>query len=133
MDAGTQGGAEDLGEEQVAWAVEVFRMLADYTRVRILWALIHEELSVGQLATAVGRPAAGVSQHLAKLRMARLVCTRSQGTQVFYRVDNDHVRQLVQDALFHADHAGGGIPTHHRNDPGVQTLTASRLGTVGHA
>ena len=124
---------EGLGEDQVALAVEVFRMLADHTRVRILWSLLEEEMSVGHLAAAVGKPAAGVSQHLAKLRMARLVRTRSQGTQVFYRIDNDHVRQLVQDAVFHADHAGTGIPTHHLADPDVRKLTPSALDIDKHA
>jgi DNA-binding transcriptional ArsR family regulator len=54
-----------------------------------------------------------VSQHLAKLRMARLVRTRREGTQVFYRLENDHVRQLVTDAVHNAEHAAGGVPPHH--------------------
>ena len=91
-------------------------MLADATRVRLLWALLDAELPVNALAQAVDKPAAGVSQHLAKLRMARLVRTRRQGTQVFYRVENSHVRQLVEDAIRHADHTGGGVPEHHRSD-----------------
>ena len=114
-------------DEQVALAVEVFRLLADPTRIRLLWALLERELSVGELASAVGKPAAGVSQHLAKLRMGRLVRTRRQGTQVFYRIENSHVRQLVQDAIYHADHAGAGVPEHHRADPGVTALMQPRL------
>lgn len=82
-------------------------MLADATRVRLLWALTDGELAVNDLAIAVNKPPTAVSQHLAKLRMARLVRTRREGTRVFYRIENDHVRQLVQDAVFHADHAGG--------------------------
>jgi len=109
--------------EQVDLAVEVFRMLGDATRVRLLWALLDEELSVGELASAVGKPPAAVSQHLAKLRMARLVRTRPQGTQVFYRLENSHVRQLIEDAIHHADHADAGVPDHHRADPGVTALT----------
>lgn len=89
-------------------------MLADATRVRLLWALLEGELSVNQLADATSKPATAVSQHLAKLRMARLVRTRRQGTQVFYRIESDHVRQLVEDAVFHADHAGTAVPEHHR-------------------
>jgi ArsR family transcriptional regulator, zinc-responsive transcriptional repressor len=53
---------------------------------------------------------------LAKLRMARLVCTRREGTTIFYSLDNDHVRQLVTDAVFNAEHSGQGIPPHHRAD-----------------
>jgi DNA-binding transcriptional ArsR family regulator len=99
--------------EQVDLAVEVFRMLSDATRIRLLWALLEEEVAVGQLCHVVGKPQAAVSQHLAKLRMARLVQTRRQGAQVFYRVENDHVRQLVLDAVHHAEHVGPGIPAHH--------------------
>ena len=70
-------------------------MLADSTRVQLLWVLADHELSVNDLAARVAKPAPSVSQHLAKLRMARLVRTRREGTQVFYRLENDHVRQLV--------------------------------------
>jgi DNA-binding transcriptional ArsR family regulator len=112
-------------EEQVDLAVEVFRMLADATRVRLLWMLLEGELSVGQLAATIGKSQTGVSQHLAKLRMARLVQTRRQGTQVFYRVDSDHVRQLVQDAIFHAEHAGTEVPEHHRANREVTTLAST--------
>ncbi|BBX03289.1 transcriptional regulator [Mycolicibacterium moriokaense] len=97
-------------------------MLADATRVQILWALTHGEHSVNQLAEHVGKPAPSVSQHLAKLRMARLVRTRKEGTQVIYRIENDHVRQLVVDAVFNAEHSGPGIPGHHRNDPATRQL-----------
>lgn len=90
-------------------------MLADATRVQILWALVARELSVGDLAAHVGKPAPSVSQHLAKLRMARLVRTRRDGTTIYYSLDNDHVRQLVADAVFNAEHAGPGIPGHHRD------------------
>lgn len=95
-------------------------MLADATRVRVLWALVDAELPVNELARAVDRPPAGVSQHLAKLRMARLVRTRKQGTQVLYRIENSHVRQLVLDVVFHVDHiTSAGVPAHHRGDPAI--------------
>jgi DNA-binding transcriptional ArsR family regulator len=100
--------------EQLDLVVEVFRMLADATRTNLLWLLLDGERSVNELAAAVGKPQTGVSQHLAKLRMARLVQTRRQGTQVFYRIDSDHVRQLVEDAVHQAEHAGPGVPDHHR-------------------
>ena len=100
--------------DSVDLAVEVFRMLADGTRVRLLWLLMDEESSVGDLGEAVGKPQAATSQHLAKLRLARLVSTRRQGNQVFYRLANDHVRQLVIDAVHHAEHAGPGVPPHHQ-------------------
>jgi DNA-binding transcriptional ArsR family regulator len=105
-----------LPTEQAELAVEVFRMLADTTRVRLLWALLDAELPVNELAEVVGKPGPSVSQHLAKLRMARLVRTRREGTQVFYRVENDHVARLVRDAVFNAEHAGTDLPQHHLGD-----------------
>ena len=62
---------------------------------------------------------------LAKLRMARLVRTRREGTSVFYRLENDHVRQLVLDAVFNAEHAGPGVPGHHQQDRAVKPLPGS--------
>ena len=97
-------------------AVEVFRMLADATRVQILWALIDGELSVSELAGRAGKAPASTSQHLAKLRMARLVRPRREGTTIFYRLDNDHVARLITDAVYNAEHAGPGVPGHHRDD-----------------
>ena len=94
--------------------VEVFRMLADPTRVRVLWALVDNERSVNELAEHIGKPAPSVSQHLAKLRMARLVRTRRAGTTIFYSLENEHVQRLVVDAMFNAEHAGPGIPAHHQ-------------------
>lgn len=111
-----------MPDDQVSLVVEVFRMLADATRVQVLWALVDTELSVNDLADHVGKPAPSVSQHLAKLRMARLVRTRREGTQVIYRLENDHVRQLVIDAVFNAEHAGPGVPGHHRGDAAIGTL-----------
>jgi DNA-binding transcriptional ArsR family regulator len=108
----------DLPAAQVDLAVEVFRMLADPTRVRLLWALIETERSVNDLAEQLGKPPASVSQHLAKLRMARLVRTRRDGTHVFYQLENPHVAQLVIDAIHNAEHAGPGVPQHHRQDQG---------------
>ncbi|NMM91875.1 ArsR family transcriptional regulator [Rhodococcus sp. SRB_17] len=115
MNADSSVCRRKLPEDQVDLVVEVFRMLADATRVQILWALVDTERSVNDLAERVGKPAPSVSQHLAKLRMARLVRTRREGTTVFYRLENDHVRQLVTDAVFNAEHAGPGLPGHHRN------------------
>jgi DNA-binding transcriptional ArsR family regulator len=130
MRAGKQEHRFPLPAEQVDLAVEVFRMLADSTRIQLLWALIDRELSVNELATEVGKMPASVSQHLAKLRMTRLVRTRREGTQVFYRLENEHVAQLVTDAIYNADHASAGIPEHHRHDAGLTALAPHTLETA---
>jgi DNA-binding transcriptional ArsR family regulator len=113
MDASTEINRETLPADQVALAVEVFRMLADGTRIQILWSLIDRELPVNEIAATIGKPGPSVSQHLAKLRMARLVRTRRDGTQIFYQLENDHIRELIVDAVHNAEHAGPSIPAHH--------------------
>jgi DNA-binding transcriptional ArsR family regulator len=122
MHADTQTRSQWVADEQIDLAAEVFHMLSNATRVRLLWALVDGERSVNELAEAVGTPGAAVSQHLAKLRMARLVRTRRQANQVFYRIENSHVGQLVEDAILHAEHSSGGIPEHHRAGAGVREL-----------
>ena len=100
--------------ESIDLAVAVFSMLAEPTRVRIILALQDRELSVGQLAEAVDKAPAAVSQHLAKLRLARIVTSRQEGQRIFYSLMNEHARQLVADALYQAEHAIDEHPAHHR-------------------
>ena len=122
-------------EDVITLAVEVLRMLADPTRLRIAGALLggvhqavhdaqpagrrvdaehDEERSVSELAALLERPVPGVSQHLAKMRLARLVATRKQGNSVLYRIEDDHVRQLVLDTIGHVEHLLDKVPAHHR-------------------
>jgi len=108
--------------EQVDEAVDTFKLLADPTRLRILWALLHGEHSVNLLAEHVGAQPAAVSQHLAKLRLAHMVRTRREGTHVFYLAQDDHVRRIVEEALFHADHVVQGLPDHDEH-PSHQPVT----------
>jgi DNA-binding transcriptional ArsR family regulator len=113
MNADKQACSLDVDSQYVELAVEVFSMLADATRVRIILALRDTELPVNELAETVGKSPAAVSQHLAKLRLGRIVATRQEGTKVFYRLENEHARQLVADAIFQAEHSLGGVPSHH--------------------
>jgi len=99
-------------EEQAHLAAESFRMLGDVTRVKLLWALLQGESSVACLADLVGATPTAVSQHLAKLRLARLVKTRREGTFVYYSAADVHVRRLLDEALFHADHTDQDLPDH---------------------
>lgn len=117
MDADKRLCGRDPDSQYVELAVEVFAMLADATRVRLILALREVERSVNELAEIVGKSPAAVSQHLAKLRLARIVATRQEGTRVFYRLENEHARQLVSDAIFQAEHSLGGLPRHHHPQP----------------
>ncbi len=118
MDAAKQVCGLDPDSEYVELAVEVFAMLADATRVRIILALRNaHELSVNHLADIVDKSPAAVSQHLAKLRLARMVSTRQDGTLVFYRLADEHASDLVADAVKQAEHSiANGVPRHHHAD-----------------
>src|SRR3954452_1385595 len=86
-------------EEQVHLAAESFRLLADPTRMKILWPLRQGESSVACLAELVGAAPTAVSQHLAKLRLAGLVEGRREGTFIYYTAASAHVRALLTEAL----------------------------------
>jgi DNA-binding transcriptional ArsR family regulator len=90
--------------EEFLAAVDSLKLLADLTRFRIVWALLHGEHAVNELAEHVGMNKTAVSQHLAKLRMAHLVTTRRDGNRIYYSAGDHHIGRLVQEALFHSDH-----------------------------
>lgn len=93
-------------------AAETLQLLGDPTRLKVLWALLQGEQSVNELARLVDAQPPAVSQHLAKLRLARLVRSRREGTRIFYVADDVHVHQLLREALYHADHVVQGLPDH---------------------
>jgi DNA-binding transcriptional ArsR family regulator len=113
---------------EVQLAADAFRLLGDPNRIKILWALLHGETSVNCLADLVGASSSGVSQHLAKLRLAGLVTVRREGTFAYYAAADAHVRRLLDEALFHADHAANKISEgqpheHQRSKAKVRTST----------
>lgn len=119
-------------ESQYAnFAAEVFTLLSDATRVRIILALRDTEKSVNELAEEISKSPTTTSQHLAKLRWGKIVEARQDGNRVFYRLIDDHARELVTHAVFHAQqHVAGSAPTHHRNPDGSITADAETSGTT---
>src|SRR5437867_777278 len=89
--------------EQVEELAEIFKTLADPTRLRLLAALAHEgEMCVHELCARVAMSQPAVSHQLRVLRTARLVRGRRAGREIFYAIDDDHVLTLVQEGLMHA-------------------------------
>ena len=103
---------EALTTAQVAAAVTAFALLADPTRVRLLWAIRDSGADVTTLATTAGCSPTAASQHLSKLRLAGLVEGERDGRRVVYRIRGGHVRRLLEEALFQADHQVSGEPVH---------------------
>jgi ArsR family transcriptional regulator, lead/cadmium/zinc/bismuth-responsive transcriptional repressor len=83
---------------------ETFRSMADPTRVRILHALSHAELCVGDLAAVLGMSESAVSHQLRLLRTLRIVRARRDGKLVFYALDDEHVTRVFQLTLEHLGH-----------------------------
>jgi DNA-binding transcriptional ArsR family regulator len=96
-------------------AAGVLKLLADPTRLKIVWALLHGEHSVNELADHIGARPPAVSQHLAKLRAADLVRTRRDGNRIIYAARNEHIEHLATEALLQADHLVTGGRHHHRD------------------
>ncbi|MGO1315449.1 MAG: ArsR/SmtB family transcription factor [Cellulomonadaceae bacterium] len=113
MHADTEPGDLTPSRRYVDVAVEVFRLLADATRIRIVLALRGGELSVNTLAELVERSPAAVSQHLAKLRWGQLVRVRQDGNRAFYRLTDEHAMHLVMEAMWQAEHTVDEKPGHH--------------------
>ncbi len=93
-------------DDDVRRAADRLRMLADPTRLKILWALAQGESSVACLAEIVGAAPTAVSQHLAKLRLAGIVNHRREGTFVYYTVDDPDMQALLGRALGRAEQPG---------------------------
>jgi len=99
-----------LPDAHVQFAVSYLDMLAEPTRLRLLWAMREEELGVSTLAETAGCTPTAASQHLAKLRLAGLVDQRAEGRARYYRLRGDHIKRLRDEALRQAEHTIENIP-----------------------
>ncbi len=95
----------------MADAVEVFRALGSPVRLRLVHALTHRELSVGDLARAMDLSLSSTSHQLALLRRLKLVSSRDVGRVTFYRAIDDCVGRLVHDCLAHTAEKLGVTPS----------------------
>jgi ArsR family transcriptional regulator, lead/cadmium/zinc/bismuth-responsive transcriptional repressor len=95
-----------LDPQSIEGLPEIFRVLGDPTRVRILDALSRTELCVGDLATQLGLTESAVSHQLRLLRNTRIVRTRRDGRMIFYALDDKHVLTLFRQGLRHVQEAG---------------------------
>jgi DNA-binding transcriptional ArsR family regulator len=82
-------------------AAEVFQLLSAPGRLHLLWLLSKDELDVTTLVRAVGGTKAGISQHLAKLRLAGWIDGRRDGRRVLYKVVDPHIVTLVHQGVEH--------------------------------
>lgn len=94
-----------LGEASVTSVAEVFKLLGDPTRVRVVDVLSHGERCVCDLAALVGISESALSHQLRLLRAARLVRVRRTGRLAYYSLDDHHVVGLLHDTRRHVEEA----------------------------
>jgi ArsR family transcriptional regulator len=90
-----------LQQDTVGALAEIFKVLGDPTRVRILDALARSERCVNDLAALLGLTESAVSHQLRLLRNTRIVRTRREGRMIFYSLDDRHVLTLFRQGLRH--------------------------------
>lgn len=92
--------------DEAADLAEMFRLLGDPTRVRILFALLEAgELCVCDIAAVVDTNETKVSQAMRLLRSAGTVRNRRDGRNIYYRLDDDHIQMLLDLSRDHLAHA----------------------------
>jgi DNA-binding transcriptional ArsR family regulator len=98
-----------LPEPELARLAQLFRLLGDATRARLLYALLEAgELCVCDLSAATGTPETNISHALRLLRTAGIVKARRAGRMMHYSLDDAHVRMLLDLSREHLRHTAGG-------------------------
>jgi len=115
-----------LSDAVVQSATTTLGMLADATRLRLMARLLHGDQDVTGLTAAVGAARPAVSQHLGKLRLAGLVTMRRDGRRALYTLADPHVRRLVTEALYTAEHRVTDRPAHHVTGEADPAIPAPR-------
>jgi ArsR family transcriptional regulator, lead/cadmium/zinc/bismuth-responsive transcriptional repressor len=82
---------------------EFFKIFGDRSRVTIIWALGESEMCVQDLCMALDMKQSAMSHQLKTLRQARVVKSRRDGKNVYYSLDDDHIRKLINFGMEHLD------------------------------
>jgi ArsR family transcriptional regulator, lead/cadmium/zinc/bismuth-responsive transcriptional repressor len=98
--------AQLLPPDTVGALADIFKVLGDPTRVRILDVLSRGELCVCHLAQLLGLTESAVSHQLRLLRNTRVVRARREGRLIYYALDDKHVLTLFRQGLKHVEEHG---------------------------
>ena len=100
--AGTQSPLAALESiEAVSDLADLFQLMADASRLRIILTVLEEKKSVSDIAASLALSQPLVSPHLRLLRAARILRAERRGRQVFYTAADDHIRCVIEDMLTH--------------------------------
>lgn len=91
-----------IPEEEVLYELgDFFKLLGDSTRIKILSALFHSEMCVCDIASLFDMTQSAISHQLRVLKQGRLVKYRKSGKVVYYSLDDEHVKEIVEQGLNH--------------------------------
>ena len=93
--------ASSLHPDEITTLAQIFKALADETRLKILWAVEKREMCVCDLAAMLGLSESAASHQLRLLRNLQLVSNRRDGVVLYYRLADSHVAQLIRITLEH--------------------------------
>jgi ArsR family transcriptional regulator len=93
-----------IDDETAQHVAELFSILGDTSRVKIIAALLDGPMNVQSLANTVNISPSAVSHHMRSLRQMHLVRAQKKGQQVFYSLDDQHVEELFQRGVDHVLH-----------------------------
>lgn len=88
-------------EETLYDLAEFFKVFGDSTRIRILWALAESEMCVCDIANLLNMTQSAISHQLRVLKQAALVKYRRDGKIVYYSLDDDHIKQIIDQGMAH--------------------------------
>ena len=87
---------KDLGEKELLELAELFKMFADSTRIKILYDLFDGEKNVSEICEDIEMNQSAVSHQLRALKTAKLVKSRREGKAIYYALDDDHVKTIIE-------------------------------------
>ncbi|MDD2534460.1 MAG: metalloregulator ArsR/SmtB family transcription factor [Eubacteriales bacterium] len=88
-------------EESLYDLAELYKVFGDSTRIKILWSLDAAEMCVCDIAVLLNMTQSSISHQLRILKQAHLVKNRKEGKIVFYSLDDEHVRQILDQGMIH--------------------------------
>jgi ArsR family transcriptional regulator len=91
-------------DEELERLSELFKILGDLTRIKIIWILDNHEMCVCDIANVLNMTKSSISHQLAILRTAGIVKYRKAGKEVYYTLDDEHIKRLYEIGLEHIDH-----------------------------
>ena len=93
-----------LEAETIDSLSKLFKVLGDPTRIKILWALNVHDLGVLDICEVLGMTKSAVSHQLGTLKEAKLVKARREGKEVYYSLDDEHVKEIFETGIVHVSH-----------------------------